>query len=117
MHITFESFSEKTEYQSLLVINAEDKWKETLYFTFFTPWGEQDERLYAGRYMADVHHKKKPCKCVYVFDFHRWNSETLKSALQLELPPTAFDERLQEILERSLEERERAGDSFKFKMK
>lgn len=117
MQITFETFEDKPEYQSLLIIGAENKWKETLYFTFFTPWGENEEKLYAGRYMADVHFKNKPCECVFVFDFHRWSEETVKAAMQMEFPTTAFQSNLEELLQKALQERDGNSASFSVKVK
>ena len=117
MQIRFETFPEKKEYQSLLVINDDARWEETLYFTFYTPWGEGAENLYAGRAMADVHFKSKPCQCVLAFDFHRWDNRTVKRAMELELAPVAFDRPLGELLERSLEAREESPDGFSIKIK
>lgn len=117
MQITFDSFNGKQEYQSLLVVGAENKWRETAYFTFYTPWGEGDERLYAGRYMADVHFKNKECECVFIFDFHKWTEETLKTALALERPRTAFDDQLEAMLLKALAERESGKSAFSIKIK
>jgi len=117
MQISFETYPDKKEYQSLLVINPEARWHETLYFTFYTPWGEDEERLYAGRAMADFHFKSKPCVCLLAFDFHRWDTETIEQALGLELPPVAFETPVGELLQRALQERERNPDGFSIKLK
>ena len=117
MQISYERFPDKKEFQSLLVINARERWKETLYFTFYTPWGEAEEQLYAGRAMADVHHKNKPCSCVLAFDFHRWDPEVIKRAVELELPATGFEKPLAELLQRALTERDSSPDGFKIKVK
>lgn len=119
MRIVYQRFPDKKEYQSLLVINDEARWRETLYFTFYTPWGESGERLHAGRAMADVHRKGKPCECVLAFDFHRWDRETIDKALELEAPPVAFAKPLRELLEKALEQREAQsnGDGFVIKIK
>lgn len=117
MRISYQTFSEKAEYQSLLVINEEARWRETLYFTFYTPWDAEEEQLYAGRYMADVHLKSKDCQCVVAFDFHRWTKKTIDEAISRELPPTAFKKPLRELLDKALAERERTPDGFSIKVK
>jgi hypothetical protein len=117
MQISFETFDNNPDYKSLLVINSDKMWSETAYFTFYKPWGGDEEKLYAGRYMADVHHKNKPCECVVVFDFHRWDAETIKSAMQLDVPPTDFSKNLQELLETALDKRSSTDDTFKMKVK
>jgi hypothetical protein len=117
MQISFETFPEKKEYQSLLVINPNSRWQETLYFTFYTPFGEQREALFAGRAMSGVHFKNKPCVCVLAFDFHRWDDDTLKQALALELPPVAFESPLEELLRRALDERGKNPEGFRAKIK
>jgi len=114
MLIRYESCPDRAEYQSLLVLNDKARWRETLYFNFFTPWGEEEERLFAGRAMSDVHFKDKPCLCVLVFDFHRWDAATVERALELELPAVAFERPLGELLKRALEEREANPEGFVF---
>jgi hypothetical protein len=117
MQISFETYPDKKEYQSLLVINPDARWRETLYFTFYTPWGEKQEKLFAGRAMSDFHFKNKPCVCVLAFDFHRWDRDLLDQALALELPPVAFETPLEGLLRRALEEREKNPDGFQVKVK
>ena len=117
MRISFETFPEKSEYQSLLVVNPDARWRETLYFTFYTPWGEEGERLYAGRAMADFHFKNKPCECLLAFDFHRWDSATLAKLAELELPQVAFEKPVAELLEQALEERDKNPEGFSIKLK
>lgn len=117
MKITYQTFSDKEEYQSLLIINAAEQWKETLYFSFYTPWGEEKEQLFSGRYMSDVHFKHKACECVRVFDFHNWDEATLNTAMEHELPPLAFDHDLREVLEQALENRDRSSESFSFSLR
>jgi hypothetical protein len=118
MQIVFEKNPENERYQSLLIVNARKRWKETLYFTLFTPWGEEKERLYAGRYMSDVHFHKKECECVLAFDFHRWDEQTVKEALSGDLPRLSFAQYpLDEIFNRALEERERQPEGFSIKYK
>ena len=114
MLIRYESCPDRAEYQSLLILNEEARWRETLYFTYTTPWGEDEERLFAGRAMADAHLKDKPCLCVLVFDFHRWDAATIERALKLELPPVAFERPIGDLLKRALEEREANPEGFSF---
>lgn len=117
MQISYQTFPDKPEYQSLLVINDQERWNETLYFTFYHPWGEEQERLFAGRSMSGFHFKKKPCTCVFAFDFHRWDAATLDRALALELPPVDFATPLKELLEKALSQREGQPEGFTFKIK
>lgn len=117
MQINFETYPDKQEYQSLLVINSDSRWRETLYFTFYTPFGEKQEKLFAGRAMSDFHFKNKPCICVLAFDFHRWDDEMIEQALALELPSLAFETPLSDLLQKSLEERERKPEGFAIKIK
>jgi hypothetical protein len=117
MQISYQKFPDKKEYQSLLVINEEQRWRESLYFTFHKPWDEKEERLYAGRAMADLHFKNKPVACVLAFDFHRWDEETIKRALEMELPATAFDRPIEELLRLCLKERGSQPEGFTLKLK
>jgi hypothetical protein len=117
MKITFKTYPDKAEYQSELVINSEKDWSETMYFTFYVPHGEQEEKLYLGRHMADVHFRRKPCEVVKVFNFHKWDSKTLKDALGLELLPVAFNTSVEELLQQSLDARESEPDGFTLKLK
>lgn len=117
MRISYQTFPDKKEYQSLLILNQDSQWKESLYFTFYVPWGEENEKLYAGRYMSDVHNKGKDCECVLAFDFHRWDQDTLKNALGMEKPPVAFEKPLDELLELALDKRESMPDGFAIKVK
>ena len=115
MLIRYESCPDRAEYQSLLVLNDKARWRETLYFNSFTPWGEEEERLFAGRAMSDAHVKDKPSLCVLVFDFHRWDAATVERALELEQPAVAFERPLGDLLKRALEEREANPEGFVFK--
>ena len=117
MQVTYQNLPENDVYGSILIVNASRRWKETLYFTFYTPYGEKEETLYAGRYMADVHFKNKECESVQVFDFHKWDKGTLDRALALSLPPLAEGRDIKEILEEALEKKESNPDSFTFKLK
>lgn len=118
MIYSFETFPEKENYQSMLVINKEAMWRETLYFTYFTPWGEKSERLYSGRAMSDFHFKNKPVECVVIFDFHKWDGDTIDEALKRETPPVVFKAELREYLEKALQHRENTGsDGFNLKIK
>ncbi len=117
MQITFKKHSDKSDYESVLVINAGSRWKETMYLTFYTPHGEEDEKLYVGRYMSDVHFRRKPCEAVWVFDFHRWDSKTIEQAMELELLPVSFGKPVKELLESALQERENSPDGFDLKVK
>ncbi|HUX07330.1 MAG TPA: hypothetical protein VMX35_08460 [Acidobacteriota bacterium] len=117
MQISFETCPDKQDYQSLLVINTDARWRESLYFSFYTPFGEKQEKLFAGRAMSDLHFKNKPCVCVLAFDFHRWDEEMIEQALALELPPVAFETPLAELLQKSLEERVRNPEGFAIKIK
>lgn len=117
MQIRYEKYPDKKEYQSLLVINESQRWKETLYFTFYTPYGGEEERLYAGRAMSDYHFKNKPAVCLLAFDFHKWDEDTIARALELELPPTAFEKPVRELLQISLKERDSQPDGFALRLK
>lgn len=117
MQVTYQNLPENEVYGSLLIINASERWKESLYFTFFTPYGEKSQTLYAGRYQADVHFKNKECASVQVFDFHKWDRETLKRALELTLPPLAEKRDLKELLEEAMEKRESSPDGFTYRLK
>lgn len=117
MKVTYQTFPDKEEYQSLLIVNAAAQWKETLYFTFYTPWGEEEQRLYSGRYMSDVHFKNKKCECVLAFDFHNWDAATLDAALGQDIPPLGFDHELRDVLQQALEARERTPDGFTFSLR
>lgn len=117
MQISYETFQDKKEYQSLLVINEAQRWKETIFFTFYTPWEEEKELLYAGCAMSDVHFKDKPAGCVLAFDFHKWDENTIAKALELDLPPVAFERPIKDLLKLSLEERENKPEGFCLKLK
>jgi hypothetical protein len=117
MQVTYQNFPENNVYGSLLVVNSSQRWKESLYFTFYTPYGEKEETLYAGRYMADVHFKNKDCQSIQIFDFHKWDRETLEKALTLTLPPVSGGQDIKEILEEALEQKEANPDGFVFKLK
>lgn len=118
MIYNYELFPEKTEYQSLLVINHEQLWRETLFFSFYTPWDGNKEILYAGRAMSDLHFKDKPVECVMVFDFHRWDSSTIDKALKQEAAHVAFNKTLRQHLESALERRDGVDDGgFRVKVK
>jgi hypothetical protein len=117
MYISYKKIPDNDRYESLLLLNSREQWKESLYFTYYTPYNQDDERLFAGRHMSDVHNKQKECVCVLAFDFHRWDEKTIDDALALELPPVAFGERLKELFEKALKQRDSQPDGFTLKVK
>ena len=117
MQISYQKFADNDRYESLLVLNSKEQWKETLYFTYYTPYGQDEGRLFAGRHVSDVHNNKKECVCVLAFDFHRWDEKTIDNALALELPPVAFGDRLKELFEKALQQRDSQPDGFSIKVK
>ena len=117
MKISYQKFPDKKQYKSLLVINEDQRWRESVYFTFYTPWEEDGEELYAGRGMSDFHFKNKPAVCLLAFDFHRWDKDTIARAMSLELPPTAFERPVDELLQLCLEERDSQPEGFTIDLK
>ena len=117
MKVSFTKYTENEDYQSQLICNSDFEWDETLYFTFYTPAGESEEKLYAGRYQSNEHRKNKSCKCVRVFDFHRWDEKMLRTALELDLPELEFEKPLAELLQEALDQLAANPDGFEFKAK